>query len=91
LGTPLPAADRLQRLYAAASDLAENAPEIIANPEAARGLEEAMIEAMIGCLGRREDCEDRAAQGQHALVMRRFRRTIEEHLSERDDLLKTAR
>jgi len=43
--TPSPAAAaRLQRLYAAAGDLAENAPEIIAHPEAMRGLEQALIE-----------------------------------------------
>ena len=33
------------RLHAAAGDLAEKAPEIIANPDAARGLEQALIEA----------------------------------------------
>ena len=49
--TPRPSAmARLQRLHAAAGSLAENAPEIIANPDAARGLEQALIEAMVGCL-----------------------------------------
>ena len=44
--TPAPKAmARLQRLHGTAGDLAENAPEIIANPEAARGLEQALIEA----------------------------------------------
>jgi hypothetical protein len=77
--TPLPAAmARLQRLHAATGDLADNAPEIIANPDAARGLEQALIEAMIGCLACREDRESTVAQGQHAIVMRRFRRVIEE-------------
>jgi len=36
---PSGAMAKLQRLHAAAGDLAENAPEIIANPDAARGLE----------------------------------------------------
>ena len=36
-------------------DLAENAPEIIANPDAARGLEQALIEAMVGCLAYRAE------------------------------------
>jgi hypothetical protein len=40
---------KLQRLHAAAGQMAENAPEIIAHPEAARGLEQALIEAMVGC------------------------------------------
>jgi AraC-like DNA-binding protein len=70
---------RLQRLHAAAGDLADNAPEIIANPDAARGLEQALIEAMVGCLASREDRESSVAQGQHAIVMRRFRTVIEEN------------
>jgi len=78
--TPSPSAmTRLQRLHAAAGDLADNAPEIIANPDAARGLEQALIEAMVDCLASREDRESTVAQGQHAIVMRRFRRVIEEN------------
>src|SRR5438309_9102897 len=51
LVTPPPAfMARLQRLHAAAGQLAEDAPEIIANPDAARGLEQALIEALVGCL-----------------------------------------
>jgi AraC-like DNA-binding protein len=78
--TPPPAAmAKLQRLHAAAGRLAENAPEIIANPDAARGLEQALIEAMVGCLAHSEDREDGLAQGQHVIVMRRFRRVVEEN------------
>jgi AraC-like DNA-binding protein len=78
--TPPPAAmATLQRLHAAAGSLAEEAPEIIANPDAARGLEQTMIEAMVACLGHRDDRENSLAQGQHALVMRRFRRVVEEN------------
>jgi AraC-like DNA-binding protein len=78
--TPPPAAMvRLQRLHAAVGELAETAPEIIANPDAARGLEQALIEAMAGCLGPREGRQNSVAQGQHAIVMRRFRRVVEEN------------
>jgi AraC-like DNA-binding protein len=77
--TPPPAAmARLQRLHAAAGELAENAPEIIANPEAARGLEHALIEALVGCLAHGESRENSLAQGHHGIVMRRFRRLVEE-------------
>lgn len=77
---PAPAAmAKLQRLHAAAGDLAENAPEIIANPEAARGLEQALIEVMAACLGDREERESSLAQGQHAIIMRRFRKVVEEN------------
>jgi hypothetical protein len=45
---PASAMMKLQRLHAAVGRLAENAPEIIANPDAARGLEQALIEAVVG-------------------------------------------
>jgi AraC-like DNA-binding protein len=78
--TPLPAAmARLQRLHAAAGHLAAKAPEIIANPDAARGLEQALIEAMVGCLAPQKARENTLAQGQHAIIMRRFRRILEDN------------
>ncbi len=47
--TPSPSAmARLQRLHAAAGFLAEDAPAVIAHPQAARGLEQALIEALVG-------------------------------------------
>ena len=79
--TPSPlAVARLQRLHQTAGVLAEDVPAILAHPEAARGLEQALIEAMIECLGGGEVHEDRAAQRQHAAIMRRFHRVVEEHL-----------
>jgi AraC-like DNA-binding protein len=78
--TPLPTEmAKLQRLHAAAAQLAEQAPEIIAHPEAARGLEQALIEALGGCLGIGKVDEDRSAQRRHSLIMRRFRRLVEEN------------
>jgi hypothetical protein len=70
--TPLPAPmARLQRLHAAAGDLAERAPEIVANPDAARGLEQALIEALVGCLASREDRESSVAGPKRYLLLRR--------------------
>ena len=78
--TPPPGAmAKLQRLHAAAAHLAENAPEIIANASAAHGLEQELIEAMVGCVGTSEVHEDSVAQRQHELIMRRFRRVVEEN------------
>jgi AraC-like DNA-binding protein len=78
--TPPPAAlARLQRLHAAAGHLAEEAPEIIANPAAARGLEQALIEAMVECLSSGEVSEDRSALRHHTIIMSRFRRAVEEN------------
>jgi len=77
--TPSPSAmAKLQRLHAAAGRLAEDAPEIIAHPEAARGLEQALIEAMVGCLSGGSVREERLALRHHSLIMRRFRRAVEE-------------
>ena len=79
--TPAPSAmAKLLRLHAAAGQLAEDAPAVIAHPEAARGLEQALIEAMVGCLGEGEVREDRSALRHHAIVLRRFRRTVEANL-----------
>jgi len=77
--SPPSAIAKLQRLHAAAGDLAENVPEIIANPDAARGLEQELIEAMVGCLDPRQRRDNSLAQGQHAIVIRRFWRVVEEN------------
>jgi AraC-like DNA-binding protein len=68
---------RLLRLHATAGRLAEEAPAILAHPEAARGLEQALIEAMMDCLRSAEGREDRATARQHAKIMRRFYQIIE--------------
>ena len=56
---------------------AEQAPEIIARPEAAQGLEEALIDAMVDCLTTPDRREDRAAQRRHTAIMQRFHAAIE--------------
>jgi len=81
--TPPPSAmARLQRLHAAAGRIAEDAPEIIANPDAARGLEQELIEAMVRCLSGGSVHEDTVARRQHERIMRRFRRVVEENLGQ---------
>jgi AraC-like DNA-binding protein len=78
--TPAPRAmAKLQRLHAAAGALAEYTPEIISHPEAARSLEQALIEALVECLGEAKLGEDRTAERRHSLIMRRFRRAVEEN------------
>jgi len=68
----------LRDLHASAVALAKDAPAVIAHPEAARGLEQALVEAMVDCLGGGEVEEDRAALRQHAMIMRKFHRAIDE-------------
>jgi len=75
--TPPPAMmARLRRLHAAAGHLAREAPEIIANPEAARGLEYELVQALVACLKPAKDEEDAVAKRHHALVMRRFHAAV---------------
>src|SRR5215469_8715024 len=42
---------KLQRLHAAAGALVEHTPEIISHPKAARSLDQALMEALVECLG----------------------------------------
>ena len=76
---PSSAIATLQRLHAAAVDLAETAPETIANPETGRGLEQALIEAMVSCLSSGDTPEDSSARRRHSLIVRRFHALIEDY------------
>lgn len=76
---PPPAAlARLRQLHAEAGQLARTAPEIIENREAARGLEQALIAAMAGCLENAEGGEDASSRRRHDAIMRRFHKVLEE-------------
>lgn len=78
--TPPPSAmARLQRLHAAAGHIAKTHPDVIAHPASARGLEQALIEAMVTCLTNADASEDRSARRRHAVIMRRFHRLIAEY------------
>ena len=79
---PPDAMARLQRLHTAAATLVEDAPQMLAHRQASRGLEQALIEAMIDCLGGGEIRENGTAHRHHSTIMRRFYRVIEEHLDQ---------
>jgi AraC-like DNA-binding protein len=76
---PSSAMARLQHLHAAAGRIAKTQPDRIAHPESARGLEQALIEAMVACLATGNASEEHSARRRHALIMRRFQRIVEEH------------
>jgi AraC-like DNA-binding protein len=81
--TPPPAAlAKLQLLHAEAGQLAENAPEIIANTEAARGMEHALVDAMVDCLSPPARPKVLSAHRRHETIMRRFHAAISEHIEE---------
>jgi transcriptional regulator GlxA family with amidase domain len=68
---------RFLNLHAAAGLLAENAPEIIASLEAARGLEQALIAAMVDCLAATDEVSSRVSNNHHGRIMRRFYAILE--------------
>jgi AraC-like DNA-binding protein len=70
---------KLRRLHAVVARLAETTPEVIAHSEVARGLEETLIETLVGCVADAPMCEDSAAQRRHQLIMRRFHRVVEQN------------
>jgi transcriptional regulator GlxA family with amidase domain len=71
--TPRPAAlTKLLDLHATAGLLAENAPEIVASPEAARGLEQALIAAMADCLAATAEGSLQVSNSHHGRIMRQF-------------------
>ena len=79
----LPSAlQRLRRLHSAAGQLAETAPEIVENHETARGLEQALTEAMLACLDTSGARECTAALRRHATIMRRFHSLMEARADE---------
>ena len=67
---------RLRWLHAAAGSLAKEAPETIANPEAARGLEHELLQALVACLTQGKEEEDTVAKRRHARVMRHFHAAV---------------
>jgi AraC-like DNA-binding protein len=73
---PAAVTSRLLRLHEAAGHLAKTAPDILAKPEVARAIEEALVEAMILCLtaGRLDDV--RNVHRHRATVMRRLEEVI---------------
>jgi AraC-like DNA-binding protein len=68
---------KLQRLHAVAGRLTECAPAVIRDPEAARALEQGMVEAMVACLRTNKVREDTSTRRRHEVIMRRFRSMLE--------------
>lgn len=74
-----PVIARLRDLHAAAVRLAETAPEMIVNPDVARGLEQGLTEAMIACLADGQAREDTPYRCRRAAIVRRFRALAEDN------------
>jgi AraC-like DNA-binding protein len=63
---------RLRNLHKAARHLAKTTPDILAKPEVARAMEEALQEAMVWSLARAEPGDVRSTHVHHAGVLRRL-------------------
>jgi len=76
--TPEPGAmAQLRELHRAAGLLATQTPEVLAHPEVARGLEQALIQAMVGCLPAQDIHENTSKPRRSAAIMRRFHDVLE--------------
>jgi len=73
---PAPVAFRLLRLHEAAGHLARTAPDILAKPEVARAIEEALVEAMILCVTEGDSDDVRNVHRHRARVMRRLEEVL---------------
>ena len=74
---PPPAAlSRLRKVHDAAAHLAETAPDILAKPEVARAMEQALIEAVVFCLDDSHSDEVRNVERQRARMLRRLEEVL---------------
>jgi AraC-like DNA-binding protein len=71
-----PAMLRLRELHEAASHLAKTAPDILAKPEVARAMEQALVEAMVFSLADGQYPDARNVQRHRARVMRRVEEVL---------------
>ncbi len=73
---------KLQHLHATIGHLAEHDPDSLVHPEKARGLEQALIEAMVRCLSGAQTATQSSAGHRHAAIMRKFHAVIAERPGE---------
>jgi AraC-like DNA-binding protein len=76
---PAAAMTRLRQLVGAAAALAEHAPHVLAATDVAHGLEQSLIEALVGCLSRSDVYEASWAQRCHETIMRRFHSVLNDN------------
>jgi AraC-like DNA-binding protein len=74
---PAPLLSRLLNLHEAAGHLAKTAPDILAQPEVARALEQELVRAMVSCISGGETAETNSAHYRHAAIMRRLEELLE--------------
>src|SRR5262245_66161543 len=75
-----PAVANLRRILSSACRVAETKPEIFAQQEAARALEEELIHALVTCLTANDAHRSLATKRQHAEIMLRFEDALAGHV-----------
>jgi len=81
---PSAALSRLRKVHDAVGHLASTAPDILAKPEVARAMDQALVEAMVFCLAGSPFKDGRNVQRHRATVMRRLEEVI---IAEREEPL----
>ena len=81
---PSAALSRLRKVHDAVGHLASTAPDILAKPEVARAMDQALVEAMVFCLAGSPIKDGRNVQRHRATVMRRLEEVI---MAEREEPL----
>jgi AraC-like DNA-binding protein len=76
ISPPAPVASRLLRLHETAGQLAKTTPDILAKPEVARAIEEALVEVMISCVTEGQSERMRNVHRHRARVMRRLEEVL---------------
>ena len=76
IAPPATALSRLRKLHEAAGHLAKTAPDILAKPEVARAIEQALVEAMVFCLADSHSDDVGNVQRHRARVMRRLEEVL---------------
>jgi AraC-like DNA-binding protein len=77
LRPPMSPFSQLLKLHEATGLLAKTAPDILARPEVARAMEQALVEAMVLCLADDHSNKVRNIQRNRATVMRRLEETLD--------------
>ena len=73
---PTTALSRLRKLHEAAGNLARTVPDILAKPEVARAIEQALVESMVFCLAGSASNDERNVQHHRTKVMRRLEEAV---------------
>jgi AraC-like DNA-binding protein len=81
ISPPRAAMERLIELHIATDTLARHAPHVLANDDAARGLEQSLIEAMEASLGG-DAATDSSIGHSRRNIMRQFQQVLEENIEE---------